>query len=73
MGLAGTIPYLATSLTTVLCAYEINHSVAGQGMLLSEYSATHILHLLEPIQIGYGASVCFSQHTRTRVPLTLRR
>lgn len=57
MGLAGTIPYLATSLTTVLCAYEINHSVAGQGMLLSEYSATHILHLLEPIQIGYGASI----------------
>ncbi|KAF3008448.1 hypothetical protein E8E13_003554 [Curvularia kusanoi] len=57
MGLAGTIPYLATSLSTVLCAYEINHSVGGQGMILSEHTATHLLHLLEPIQIGYGASI----------------
>lgn len=57
MGLAGTIPYLGTSLATVLCAYEINHSVAGQGAILSEHTATHLLHLLEPIQIGYGASV----------------
>lgn len=58
MGLAGTIPYLATSLSTVLCAYEINHSVAGQGLILSQHTATQLLHLLEPIQIGYGASVC---------------
>ncbi|KAL1604288.1 hypothetical protein SLS59_004084 [Nothophoma quercina] len=57
MGLAGTIPYLATSLTTVLCAYEINHSVGGYGTILSEHTATHLLHLLEPIQIGYGASI----------------
>ena len=57
MGLAGTIPYLGTSLATVLCAYEINHSVGGHGMILSEHTATHLLHLLEPIQIGYGASV----------------
>lgn len=59
MGLAGTIPYLGTSLATVLCAYEINHSVGGQGLFLSEHTATHLLHLLEPIQIGYGASVCY--------------
>ncbi|KAF3040516.1 hypothetical protein E8E12_007696 [Didymella heteroderae] len=57
MGLAGTIPYLGTSLATVLCAYEINHSVGGQGNILSEHTATHLLHLLEPIQIGYGASI----------------
>lgn len=57
MGLAGTIPYLGTSLATVLCAYEINHSVGGQGSILSEHTATHLLHLLEPIQIGYGASI----------------
>ncbi|KAF2628763.1 hypothetical protein BU25DRAFT_409794 [Macroventuria anomochaeta] len=57
MGLAGTIPYLGTSLATVLCAYEINHSVGGQGVILSEHTATHLLHLLEPIQIGYGASI----------------
>lgn len=64
MGLAGTIPYLATSLTTVLCAYEINHSVGGYGTILSEHTATHLLHLLEPIQIGYGASVRLMLHNR---------
>jgi hypothetical protein len=57
MGLAGTIPYLGTSLATVLCAWEINHSTAGYGMLMSEHTATHLLHLLEPIQVGYGASI----------------
>ncbi|KAJ4381864.1 hypothetical protein N0V86_003231 [Didymella sp. IMI 355093] len=57
VGLAGTVPYLGTSLATVLCAYEINHSVGGQGAILSEHTATHLLHLLEPIQIGYGASI----------------
>lgn len=57
MGLAGTIPYLATSATTVFCAYEINHSVAGYGMLLNEKNATQLLHFLEPMQIGYGASI----------------
>jgi hypothetical protein len=65
MGLAGTIPYLGTSLATVLCAWEINHSTAGYGMLMSEHTATHLLHLLEPIQVGYGASVCSSGHTHT--------
>lgn len=57
MGLAGTLPYLATSVSTVFCAWEINHSVAGYGMLLSEKTATQLLHLLEPLQIGYGASI----------------
>ncbi|KAF2036718.1 hypothetical protein EK21DRAFT_83656 [Setomelanomma holmii] len=57
MGLAGTIPYLATSITTVYCAWEINHSVAGYGYLLNEKNATQLLHLLEPLQIGYGASI----------------
>jgi hypothetical protein len=57
MGLAGTIPYLATSATTVFCAWEINHSNAGYGYLLDEKNATQLLHILEPLQIGYGASI----------------
>jgi len=57
MGLAGTIPYLATSITTVYCSWEINHAVAGYGYLLNETNATQLLHLLEPLQIGYGASI----------------
>ncbi|KAF1911101.1 hypothetical protein BDU57DRAFT_462460 [Ampelomyces quisqualis] len=57
MGLAGTIPYLATSITTVFCAWETNHSTAGYGYLLDEKNATQLLHLIEPLQIGYGASI----------------
>jgi hypothetical protein len=57
MGLAGTIPYLATSMTTVFCAWEINHSTAGYGYLLDEKNATQLLHFIEPLQIGYGASI----------------
>lgn len=59
IGLAGVLPYLATSLSTVACAYEINHSVAGYGHLLSEQSAMTLLHFLEPLQVGYGAVVGF--------------
>jgi hypothetical protein len=57
MGLAGTLPYLATSAATVFCAWEINHTNAGYGFLLDEKNATQLLHLLEPLQIGYGASI----------------
>lgn len=57
MGLAGTIPYLVTSATTVLCSYEINHAVGGYGTILNEQNATQLLHILEPLQIGYGASI----------------
>jgi len=57
MGLAGTLPYLATSFATVYLAWELKHTTAGIGYLLSEANATYLLHLLEPIQIGYGASI----------------
>lgn len=57
IGLAGVLPYLATSLSTVVCAYEINHAVAGYGYLMSSETATHLLHILEPLQVGYGAVV----------------
>lgn len=57
VGLAGVLPYLATSLTTVACAYEINHSVAGYGNLMSSQTAEALLQILEPLQVGYGAVV----------------
>jgi len=58
LGLAGVMPYLATSLSTVYCAWEINHaSATGAGFLMSERSAELLLHILEPLQIGYGAVV----------------
>jgi len=58
LGLAGVLPYAATSLATVFCAWDINHAENfGTGVLLSESSAETVLHLLEPLQIGYGAVI----------------
>jgi hypothetical protein len=60
LGLAGTLPYLGTSLATVFCAWDINYAEAhGTGFLLNEQSAETLLHLLEPLQVGYGAVVRF--------------
>ena len=59
VGLAGVVPYLATSLTTVALAVDIQYSaVHGQGLFMSGEVAEQLLHLIEPIQLGYGASVC---------------
>ncbi|KAF4555009.1 Hypothetical protein D9617_3g020780 [Elsinoe fawcettii] len=58
VGLAGTLPYLATSLSTVYCAWEINHAAAaGSGFLLSGKTAEALLHVIEPLQVGYGAVI----------------
>lgn len=56
LGLAGVVPYLVTSLQTVYLAYETNQAAAG-GLILSGQSAELALHLLEPIQVGYGAVI----------------
>lgn len=59
IGMAGVVPYMATSLSTVFAAWEIkNCFTSGTGFLLNEKSAELMLHILEPIQIGYGAAVC---------------
>ncbi|KAL8850409.1 MAG: hypothetical protein Q9221_004641 [Calogaya cf. arnoldii] len=58
VGLAGVIPYLATSASTVYLAWDINHAAMdGQGFLLSGETAEVLLHILEPLQIGYGAVI----------------
>ena len=62
VGLAGVLPYLATSLSTVFCAWEINHAAAhGSGTILSQHTAELLLHVIEPLQVGYGAVVCESR------------
>lgn len=56
--MAGVLPYLGTSLSTVYCAWEINHAATyGTGVLMTERTAELLLHVLEPLQIGYGAVV----------------
>ncbi len=61
--MAGLLPYVATSLSTVYLAWDINHaSLSGQGFLLSGESAEILLHIIEPIQMGYGAVVTIYVH-----------
>lgn len=58
IGLAGVLPYVATSLSTVFCAWELNNATAeGTGVLFDGKTAELFLHVLEPIQVGYGAAV----------------
>lgn len=57
-GMAGVIPYLVTSLDTAYLAWEINNAATkGSGVLISGQSAELMLHMIEPIQVGYGAVV----------------
>lgn len=56
--MAGVLPYLATSLSTIYLAWDINYAALnGEGFLLSGKTAELVLHIIEPIQIGYGAVV----------------
>lgn len=65
VGMAGVLPYLATSLSTVYLAFDIQHAAnTGSGWLLSGEVAEQLLHILEPIQLGYGATV---RHVPARV------
>jgi hypothetical protein len=58
IGAAGVLPYAATSLSTVVLSYDINHAHAtGSGYLLSPETAHQLLDWVTPIQIGYGAVV----------------
>jgi hypothetical protein len=59
IGMAGVLPYVATSLSTIYCSWEINHAAAaGAGVLMDGKTAELLLHILEPLQVGYGAAVC---------------
>lgn len=56
--MAGVLPYLATSLSTVYLAFDIEHAAStGSGLILSGETAEQLLHIIEPIQLGYGAMV----------------
>lgn len=62
VGLAGVLPYLATSVSTVYLAWDIQHAAhTGEGFLVSGEVAEQLLHFLEPIQLGYGATVRLHQ------------
>lgn len=57
-GIAGVLPYAVTSLSTVFLAYDINHTHStGKELLFAPETAHHLLDMMIPIQIGYGAVV----------------
>ena len=59
--MAGVLPYLGTSVSTIYCAWEITHAHnTGSGFLMSEQTAEAALHVLEPLQVGYGAVVSYA-------------
>ncbi|KAL1843258.1 hypothetical protein VTK73DRAFT_2884 [Phialemonium thermophilum] len=60
LGLAGTLPYLATSIATVYLSWDLNKplptaSAAVNSVTVGHDTAAAWVHLLEPIQLGYGA------------------
>jgi hypothetical protein len=62
VGLAGTLPYLATSLSTVFLSWNLNtqwptDSYFLNSFMFSNEAAAHWMHILEPIQLGYGAVI----------------
>ncbi|KAH8647290.1 hypothetical protein BX600DRAFT_503436 [Xylariales sp. PMI_506] len=61
-GLAGTIPYVATSVGNLYLSWVLNttwptSSSFLNSILMSHESAQHYLGVLEPIQLGYGAVI----------------
>ncbi|KAJ2900638.1 hypothetical protein MKZ38_002297 [Zalerion maritima] len=60
LGLAGTLPYLATSITTLYLGWDLNQTwapgVTNMFMLTHDH-AHQLLTFLEPIQLGYGAVI----------------
>ncbi|KAI1120877.1 hypothetical protein F5Y10DRAFT_257546 [Nemania abortiva] len=62
LGLAGTLPYLGTSVSTVYLAWVLNTpwpapSTLVNNLLISQETASNVLAALEPIQLGYGAII----------------
>ncbi len=65
VGLAGVVPYLLTSLSTVYLSFDIQYAAThGQGLIISGEVAEQLLHIIEPIQLGYGASVSNRRYIR---------
>jgi hypothetical protein len=62
LGLAGTVPYVFTSLSTVYLSWNLNTQWPTDNQLLNSFmvsnqTASEFLQHLEPIQLGYGAVI----------------
>ncbi|KAI1164526.1 hypothetical protein F5B18DRAFT_670838 [Nemania serpens] len=62
LGVAGTLPYLGTSVSTIYLAWVLNtpwptSSTFANNLLIDPETAARALATLEPIQLGYGAVI----------------
>ncbi|KAI1104804.1 hypothetical protein F4804DRAFT_305909 [Jackrogersella minutella] len=62
LGLAGTLPYLATSISTVYLSWNLNTEWPStynfvNSILINHDTARYLLSVIEPIQLGYGAII----------------
>ncbi|UNI15943.1 hypothetical protein JDV02_002427 [Purpureocillium takamizusanense] len=62
LGLAGTVPYLATSLSTVFLAWDVTKQVPTgnrlyDALFIPHDTAHYLLSAIEPLQLGYGAVI----------------
>ncbi|KAI5304332.1 hypothetical protein KEM56_006617 [Ascosphaera pollenicola] len=58
LGLAGVLPYLATSAVTATLSYQTRLAIEqGHTSMFTPETVHDILDVLEPIQIGYGAVI----------------
>ncbi|PHH90855.1 hypothetical protein CDD83_2454 [Cordyceps sp. RAO-2017] len=62
LGLAGTLPYLATSLSTIFLAWDLTKQLPTGNALydavfIDHQTARHLLGVIEPLQLGYGAVI----------------
>ncbi|KAK6505303.1 hypothetical protein TWF481_007210 [Arthrobotrys musiformis] len=57
-GGVGLVPYIATTVSTFFLAWDIERiSQEGVGYFLDRETASTILSLLEPVQVGFGAVI----------------
>ncbi|PTD03206.1 hypothetical protein FCULG_00009159 [Fusarium culmorum] len=62
LGLAGTLPYLGTSLSTVFLAWNLNKDLPTgnsfyDAIMVDHETAKYLLSVIEPLQLGYGAVI----------------
>lgn len=62
LGLAGTLPYPATSLSTLFLAWDLSKELPTGNALydaifVSHETAQSLLSVIEPLQLGYGAVI----------------
>ncbi|KAF9772231.1 hypothetical protein IL306_010071 [Fusarium sp. DS 682] len=62
LGLAGTLPYLGTSLSTVFLAWDLNKPIPTgnsfyDAIMINHETAKYLLSVIEPLQLGYGAVI----------------